>query len=1234
MDKRQHGRHGIQHPATLILQEGVRLDCSIHNFSLGGLLIRPSQNNCLEEINASIARNTIVAVQVTTPRGSKGSSIIVQSSIVHTSGQTLGVAFLNQETELLDYLHRLSRNQQPQHTNGEDQSSTTPGMGPKETSIFDWIHTCTSKFMEVRYPDFIKNSYNRLFDAANAAADNQTQRELFDAYNILKTSGEEIQELFLEQITSSFNELRNGAQATGHQGESAALSTGMELVEKKDFEEWVSVVSLAQSLDQEIISKLHDLEDLLSSLTNTYIGNESNPVSPYSILWSFNISLAEIGITLEAKKLLFSSLQENIIKAIGTLYDELTQYLNNHGIGSEEPEKTTSKPQPHTPRKRKRLTDTVSSLMSFIGYKDKTGTKQQQQQQGVAPTEMVVRSLDGISSTSQRPIIQRIEEQLSGELVNGHTAVVDSRTRDAIQVSESLLGTLQKEFCIIPEVQRLIENLKIPFVKETINDPNLLNDSNHPGHKLLDTIGKLTPFLPADLEHRSDKGYLYQTLEEISKLSEQGVDLDIREITSHLEHLIDHQKSNFQNNQDIVIRSCEQDELYLQARNTVFDQLCPKLTDTNIPRALEQLLRLGWAGLLVQSISTLGEDNESTKGLWNTVDLLLNIEGGRQQDRSQAEYLINVVTDGFNRYPIHPDSSRNYIAMLEEFLTSGGKQHTELATAQVKLERHQIQQLLDEQTTALHETIVDSGIEQSWLELVGGIEQDHWIVEQRKQGHVRMLNLAWKNPSSTRYVFVDGEGNKSLDRNHNDLALMFKQQQCSLLENGSLPIVERAVNRLLKSTFEQIKNDSNRDELTNLLGRKGFQREVSELLNTISDPGDHHVMLELDIDQFSMINDLCGIKGGDKLLQTFASIISNYLPENTLLARIGDDEFGILLKDSSVGEAFHVAEMQRRAMENLRYTWDGTAVPATASVGILVIDANTRSVTEVLNKASAACHLAKQDGGNCSRIYQPTDNDIEKQKQLAKAVPIIEEALEKNKLSLFAQPITPLFLGEEEENHYEILLRVQTDDGSWIGPVEFIQAAEKYNRMRSVDRWVINQFFAWLENHHEELEGTGFSINLSAQSLDDATFPIFINNHLERSPFPSDRLTFEITETSLVKHIDESRLLVEEMKSKGVRFSLDDFGTGYSSYSYLKDFPVDVVKIDGVFVQDMLTESSSYAMVKSITEISHHMGKKVVAEYVENEAILVALRELEVDFAQGFVVGHPVPIRNLLKEYV
>ncbi len=1227
MSKRQHRRHSIDHPAIVILRDGARVNCRIQNFSNGGLFLVTTDNIVL-----SMPSGAAVSIQI--PK--QHETAIIQTTTVHSSVGGLGVAFVKQEAKLIDYLQQLiSTANTPRSNTGTIQGQSR--MGRREIAIVNWIDVTTEQFLRSRYPEFIKSSYDKLFEAANNAGNNKTQTSLFDSYNTFKSHQERVNRIFLDEVKSSFRNFISGNHPQENPAYSQSEEPEMELVDQEDFEEWVAVVSLTRNLEFEAAAKLQQLNNSLSYLAKTNINNESNPVSPYSLLWSFKNSFTDLDISLEAKKLLFSSFRNNMLKDIGALYNKIGLYLDERGITKPAQEQATTKQEQHKPtptRVSKQLTDNLSSLLHLVGNKGASKTTQLRPEE-VASREIVVNSLAKISAAGRRPILQKIEEQLSGGMLDDYPGMVDSETRRTIEVSEQLLGSLQQDSFVNPEIQNLIDSLKIPFVREAISNPILLNDTNHPGHKLLDTIGRLGPYISTVDKDRHGKGFVYQTIEEISKLTELGAQLDINEVTNHLERIIEHQKNKLKTNLDFVAQSCEQDEKYQAAKKYVYKLLCTKLVNGTIPIVIEQLLYLGWVGLLTHTISTLGKNNKSSIRLVGVIDLLLDIfnaeQGMKPIAKTQRDYLLKVIKTGFAKYPLYADDAEKFLERLEAILESGGVEHSAIANKRVKMDRDHLKQLLDEQTRPQPEDIPSPTIEKSWLDLVEGIKLDDWIVEQRQLGRVRMLALAWKNADATRYVFVDGEGKKRLDTKQHQLAHMFKQQRCSLLEDGNVPIVERAVNRLLQNTFEQIKSENDTDDLTGLPRRRALQRKISELLDVTNDIGDHHIMLELDIDQFNTINDLCGHKGGDKLLQTFANIISSYLPENAIVARTGEDEFGILIKNCSLDEGYHIAETQRRALENLKYTWDGTTIPATASVGVVHIDIGTRSAAEVMNMALAARRMAVQEGGNCTKIYQPTDLDIEKQNRMTLSTPIIEDTLKNNRLSLFAQPITSVFLGESDEHHYEILLRINNDDGTWDGPDEFIQAAEKCNRMRSVDRWVISQIFAWLQNHHMEINNTSLSINLSAQTLDDESFFAFINDQLDSSPFPCDKITFEITETSLVKHIEKARALIEGIKQKGCKFSLDDFGTGYSSYSYLKDFPVDHVKIDGIFIKDILADSSSYAMVKSITEISHHMGKKVVAEYVENEAILVALRELEVDFAQGYYLGQPTPIKNLLR---
>lgn len=1236
MGKREHERHTINHAATLMLNNSIRIECYIQNFSHGGLFLTTSNKSALD-----LPHGTTAKVLIKTQTDTKEAAI----HTVHTHGGGLGVAFISKEEDFLQYLQTAStplNSQKKQYSNPYKKGR----LGTKETTIINWINSATKQFLKSKYPGFIKSAHNELFNAANSSNNNQTQSMLYDAYNALQQNQDIIEQQFLDNIELSFAQFRTNNVTDKKQTAEIFQQSEMELVAEEDFEEWVSVVSLTRNLEPELTSKLHLLENSLSFLTKRYINDEKNPVSPYSLLWSLKKSFTNIEIPLQAKKILFGSFHKIILEEIDPLLEEINLHLDMKGITQraqaesikQKPKETAAKVEDDSsssPEISKRLTNTLSSILSFVGRKTATNTTGDTNGT-VASKEEIVQSLANISAVGQRPIVNKIEEQLSDSTPDGCTGVIDDNTRQTIQATEQILGSLQQDTHINPKIQEMIESLKIPLVKEAINNPMLLNDTSHPGHKLLETIGKLGPYLATDKLSSTTNDFLHQTVEDVSKLAEQGAQLDIKQVTSHLEQIIDKRKNILKNNLGIVAHSCEQEEQYRIARDTVFKLLCTKLTHREIPLVVEQLLNMGWAGLLVHAISTSGKDNKNTTRVIGVIDLLLDIFNTKHKMKPmttiQAEYMVKVIKDGFAKYPLYANDTRQYLAKLEGILESGGTKHSDIANKQVKITKTKIKQLLDQQSTPLPDETLSKEIENTWLDLVAGIKLDDWIIEQSTQGHARMLNLAWKNQDSTRYVFVDGEGEKRLDSKHLHLAHMFKQRQCSLLEDGRIPIVERAVDRLLKNTFEQIKGESDIDDLTGLFRRNTLQKKISDLLRITDDAGDHHILLKMHIDQFSAIIDLYGQKAGDELLQTISSILKNYLPKHATLARVGSGKFGALIKNCSPDEGYHLAETQRRALENLRYTWDNEATPTTFSIGMVHIDATIPSATEVMKRASAACQQAIDNGGNCTKPFLSSNQDTENNYATASTSINIEEALTDHNLTLYAQPISAVYLADEEEHHYEILLRVKNKDGNWSGPDDFIHAAEKCNHMQSVDRWVINKTFSWLENHHNEINNTSISINLSAQSMNDDLFFNFINSHLDSSPFPNNKITFEITESSLIRNVDQARILVEKIKSKGCRFSLDDFGTGYASYSYLKDFPVDHVKIDGIFIKDILTEDSSYALVKSITDVSHYMGKKVVAEYVDSEAILGALRDLDVDFAQGHYIGHPVPIKRLLQE--
>jgi EAL domain-containing protein (putative c-di-GMP-specific phosphodiesterase class I) len=298
---------------------------------------------------------------------------------------------------------------------------------------------------------------------------------------------------------------------------------------------------------------------------------------------------------------------------------------------------------------------------------------------------------------------------------------------------------------------------------------------------------------------------------------------------------------------------------------------------------------------------------------------------------------------------------------------------------------------------------------------------------------------------------------------------------------------------------------------------------------------------------------------------------------------------------------------------------------------VVNVDSETDSVKKILSGADSACYVAKEAGRDRIQIYETNDSEMEHRKGIMQFVSQIDKSLEENRFVLNGQIISPIDESAGEHAHYEVLLTVLDEDDKPLPPQDFIVAAETYNRMGAIDRWVIKNAFKFIATNILRLEHLGaFSINISGNSLTEDDFMEFVLEQFNESRLPTSKICFEITETAAIGNLDEVIEFMEKMKVIGVQFSLDDFGTGLSSYSYLRNLPVDYLKIDGVFVKDIKTNPNDYAVVKSINEIGHFMGKKTIAEYVENDEILEILREIGVDFAQGYGVGRKIPITDLI----
>jgi len=434
----------------------------------------------------------------------------------------------------------------------------------------------------------------------------------------------------------------------------------------------------------------------------------------------------------------------------------------------------------------------------------------------------------------------------------------------------------------------------------------------------------------------------------------------------------------------------------------------------------------------------------------------------------------------------------------------------------------------------------------------------------------------------------------------------------------------------IRSLSMQLAFQAQHDVLTGLLNRRELETRIEETLAEVRRHNNkQHWLVYIDLDQFKVVNDTCGHLAGDELLKQVSSTIKCTTRETDHVSRLGGDEFAIIIKDCDIEITKKIVERFRKEIQDLRFCWEDKCFSISASIGVIKVTSDAGNMYDLMSKVDAACYLAKDEGRNRIHFVSYNDEAVTKQRGEMDWVHRIRHALDNNRFVLYYQTIKPI-QNENEPFHAEILVRLFDDDNNLIPPNSFIPAAERYNLMTEIDRWVVTSTFKFIQE--VGYESQIISINLSAQSLCDNDFVNFIIKSLDYYNINPSWVCFEITETAAISNLTMAKELIRILKEIGCKFSLDDFGSGLSSFGYLKNLPVDYLKIDGTFVKNITSDKIDLAMVNAINQVGHTMNIKTIAEYVEDEEIEIMLRTLKVDYAQGYGIKKPAPISDLLEE--
>jgi diguanylate cyclase (GGDEF)-like protein len=815
---------------------------------------------------------------------------------------------------------------------------------------------------------------------------------------------------------------------------------------------------------------------------------------------------------------------------------------------------------------------------------------------------------------------------------------------DTLDVMENLVDSIEQDNLLTDGIRDWVKRLELTLNKLATKEPEFLDHDNERPHSAVQVLNQLAKLgnaqdvrvgIDRDIGRRVDE-LLERIVEDYDK--NPGV---FEDVLGELGPLVDRQSRAYRGNVERTVRASEGQQKLARARRAVAQRLQPNLAGKRVPELFLRLLNPGWRNLLVHTYLRYGPNSNEWRDAHATAEEVQAQLAGESNPGDagyvQPEALLKRVVAGLNSISFEPGKRTPLVMGLSDALigdASGRKKPVQLAPVGPDETEKALglEGLLPDREPTIDTD--DEAVRKNWtraLDRARRISVGEWLA-MTDQGKPLILSVAFIADDYSTFVLVNRKGVKTREIPLKEMADGLHDGSVTLLDDYDLPLMERASQRMLQNMHNKLTYQASHDELTDLLNRKEFERSIAAAIESAKATGVQHALLYLDLDQFKIVNNSSGHTAGDELLKMVGRRLVDGLEDHkATIARLGGDEFGVLLTDVDTQAARETGEHLLKLMREQRFDWEGRHFSLSASIGIVFIDEGTPDADGAMRCADEACYAAKDAGRNRLQEYEIGDARMMRRRGVMEWVTQLDKAVDDGRLILNCQRIAPVQAETNGlANHYEILLTMRDELGDLMPPSEFILAAETYNRVTMVDRWVVENVFRWMSEHRNQLDNFGgFSINVSGHSVNDEAFADFVLDQFSRTQAPTSKVCFEITETAAIANLDNARDFMNRMKIIGCRFSLDDFGTGLSSYSYLRNLPVDYVKIDGVFIKELDKNPSDYAVVRSINEIGHYLGKKTIAEFVENDSILTQLREIGVDYAQGYGIEKPGLLADL-----
>lgn len=1274
MDKREHPRFESHVEAKLISSDGSSHQCHVTDFSQEGLRVYWTEDDLILKVQDTLQLYLIL----------EDAPLSISVLCLYQDGNSGGFKLTHPNSELflkLQGLNQASRNHGILSNEKRSQYKTLFEQRVKESSqsiIKQWH----SEVLE------------ELFSNINKALNNEEQQTLYGADQLIKDASVSIQNKFLSAIAEQLScwhenkpQITSEVERTEHENQSLSL------VQQEDFEDWLLSKVTSTHLQSRLSHASFEVRQLLDMISEARPEHCFNPLSANVITEAFRSAIEELDVNNQIRQILFDVFEQVAGQQLEAVYQWLIKQIdiplafrhrrpaqatrssmgNRHNKEQAEPEEpqilpgnTEQEPnqqqgnqsysqpgsqpgyQPNMPANTPRISNTpgytapstagsmnsfrqhqaeaqqaysnIQSLLSLRYQRIESGLTSAEVESELAQPSMPVaehaqvqtalQQLWQKSDTRTGQVRQDLEQALASQEIG--LPVENREALDTLEhVTQNLVGSEQISDFIKP----FIEELEQPLSMMMLNDPSMMFNPEHPGRIVLNSISKLGRMTTTGQDRVSEK--LKALLHDIDNNSTaEELEAQLHGLQSGVDAMLSEAERRAKMNADRVAQAAEGEHRVEQARIKIARLITKDASGRTLPAIVMEWLEQGWKPLL--TLIYLRETAESKRfrgavKLYRQVLSLFNPNNsGRIELLERFLPLINLMHHELDQLNgPRPDHSR-----WHEEIKQSAEQHLEKGEIEEAVE---VPVEVEEENPALEGKGVRKALNLQigdWLLLV---EQD------------QNVSVVWMAEDGSKFACVNHSGMKVVDFSLEKLAAALDDGSVKRLYEQEESAVDQSLDALVQQIYSDLSAQANTDALTQINTRQHFMRHLKEETAKSHRSNLTHTLCMIDIDQFKLINSDYGVEGGDECLKAIADQLLKFAEHKVDCARMGSNEFAILFQHADITKGETLARELKKNLEQMEIISESHTFRIHLSMGVSELNYQVANEMDLIEFAESACLSAKDKGGSRVYRYIEDDNARIKRDEFMSWANKLNQALETDKLHLLCLPVTAIQEAEKELRQYEVIISIEDENGTEIPPLEYLQAAEHYSRMYLIDRWTLEQLIKWMSTHKEEVAKIDrFMLKLSGYSMNDDSLLAFIFDQAREHDIPVGKFCFELNETSAIQNIEDAADFMHEMRSLGCEFTLSDFGTGQSSFEYLKQLPVNYVKIDHTFIAELVTSSADYAMVKSIHEIAHFMAKKTIAEQVNDEDTLNILRSIGIDLAMGGELHQAIPLDKLV----